>query len=114
MFAHTGLLTAFSTTRYSFQALTKLLSSSNIDCRVRVLMCVNISVPNAVTHTVAETIKFRGYDLAKDTFVLPNLYQSHTDPAIWEDPFAFKPDRWLDENSKLKNNPAFMPFSIGR
>ena len=77
-------------------------------------MCINISAPTAVVHTVAEPIKFRGYDLAKDTFVLPNLYQSHTDPAIWDDPFAFNPDRWLDENNKLKNNPAFMPFSVGR
>ena len=33
---------------------------------------------------------------------------------IWEDPFSFNPDRWLDENNKIKNNPAFIPFSVGR
>ena len=92
----------------------KLIPSYIINYHVRLLMCINISVPTAVTHTVAEPIKFRGYYLAKDTSILANLYQSHTDPAIWEDPFAFNPDRWLDENNKLKNNPAFMPFSVGR
>ena len=77
-------------------------------------MCVSISAPIALVYTVAEPIKFRGYDLAKDTHVFANLYQSHTDPAIWEEPLAFNPDRWFDENSKLKNNRAFMPFSVGR
>ncbi|KAK2172071.1 hypothetical protein NP493_995g00020 [Ridgeia piscesae] len=55
-----------------------------------------------------------GYDLPKNTLVYANLYQSHMDPEIWEDPVAFNPDRWLDENNVLKTNPAFMPFSVGR
>ncbi|KAK2183884.1 hypothetical protein NP493_293g04054 [Ridgeia piscesae] len=67
----------------------------------------------ALTHTVSKPVKFRGYDLPEGTLVIPNLYQSHMDPEIWEDPFAIKPDRWLDENNKLKTNPAFMPFSVG-
>ncbi|KAI0219324.1 hypothetical protein LSAT2_029096 [Lamellibrachia satsuma] len=62
--------------------------------------------PIAVGHVVNESIKFRGYDMLKGTVVLPNIYQSHMEPTIWKDPFAFNPDRWLDENNNLKNNPA--------
>ncbi|KAK2176565.1 hypothetical protein NP493_655g00003 [Ridgeia piscesae] len=70
--------------------------------------------PSAVPHVTSESITFRGYDLPKNTLVRANLYQSHMDPEIWEDPVAFNPDRWLDENNMLKTNPAFMPFSVGR
>ncbi|MRA75981.1 cytochrome P450, partial [Bacillus thuringiensis] len=38
-------------------------------------------VPTALGHVVGEPVKFRGYDLPKDTLVLPNLYQSHMDPG---------------------------------
>ncbi|KAI0241630.1 Cytochrome P450 2J2 [Lamellibrachia satsuma] len=69
--------------------------------------------PTALAHVVVESITFRGYDLPKGTLVLANLYQSHIDPTMWKDPLTFNPDRWLDENNKLKNNPAFMPFSVG-
>lgn len=72
-----------------------------------------ISGPTAVLHVIGESVKFRGYDLPKGTLVLPNIYQSHMDPAIWEDPSAFNPGRWLDEDNKLKTNPAFMPFCVG-
>jgi len=75
--------------------------------------CEHVSAPTAIAHVVTETVKFRGYDLPKGTLVLPNLYQSHVDPAFWEDPFEFKPDRWLDENNILKTNPAYMPFCVG-
>ena len=73
-----------------------------------------ISAPSAVPHVTSESITFRGYDLPKNTLVRANLYQSHMDPEIWEDPVAFNPDRWLDENNMLKTNPAFMPFSVGK
>ena len=74
---------------------------------------VHISAPVALPHEVSESITFRGYDLPKGTMILPNLYQSHVDPMIWEVPFSFNPGRWLDENNKIKNNPAFIPFSVG-
>ena len=73
-----------------------------------------ISAPTAVLHITSESITFRGYDLPKNTMVHANLYQSHMDPEMWEDPVAFNPDRWLDENNVLKTNLAFMPFSVGK
>ena len=73
-----------------------------------------VLVPNSMPHVVSEKITFRGYDLPKGTVVIPNLYQSHIDSAIWKDPFAFNPDRWLDAENKIKSNPAFIPFSVGR
>ena len=74
----------------------------------------NVSAPTALAHTVREPVTLRGYHLPKDTFVHVNIYQSHMDPKTWKDPFAFNPDRWLDETNTLKNNPAFMPFGVGK
>ena len=38
-------------------------------------------------------------------------YTCHRDPAIWPEPFEFKPERWLSETPEMKN--AFVPFSVG-
>ncbi|KAK2183890.1 hypothetical protein NP493_293g04077 [Ridgeia piscesae] len=69
----------------------------------------------AISHVTSEPVTLRGYHLPKDALVIPNLYETHMDPACWTDPFAFNPDRWLDENNKLKKTTpaAFMPFSVG-
>ena len=85
------------------------LATNTFDCqRVQ-----NVSAPIAVPHLTSESITFRGYDLPKGTIVFANLYESHIDSAMWKDPFAFYPDRWLDANKEMKSNPAFIPFSVG-
>ena len=93
-----------------------LYSSTYSSCRSKIKRWypIMISAPSSVPHVTSESITFRGYDLPKNTLVRANLYQSHMDPEIWEDPVAFNPDRWLDENNVLKTNPAFMPFSVGK
>ncbi|KAI0210929.1 Cytochrome P450 2J2 [Lamellibrachia satsuma] len=76
---------------------------------VQRLACV---APTGLSHTVRKPVTLRGYYLPKDTIVHANIYQSHMDQKVWKDPFAFNPDRWLDDANKLKSNPAFMPFCV--
>ncbi|KAJ3568678.1 hypothetical protein NPX13_g6336 [Xylaria arbuscula] len=54
-----------------------------------------------------------------------NVYTIHHNPDYFPDPFTYNPDRWIpskgeeatlhseDQNTGLKHNPAFMPFSLG-
>ena len=46
------------------------------------------------------------------TIVSANPVAAGLDPANFEDPFAFKPERWLHKTGK-DNLEASQPFSLG-
>uniref|UniRef100_A0A9L0S4N8 Cytochrome P450 family 2 subfamily U member 1 n=1 Tax=Equus caballus TaxID=9796 RepID=A0A9L0S4N8_HORSE len=56
----------------------------------------------------------QGYTIPKGTVVLPNLWSVHRDPAIWEEPDEFHPNRFLDDQGQLVKKEAFIPFGIGK
>ena len=63
---------------------------------------------------MADDINFAGYDLKKGLMVIPFLDSSHNDPQVWQDHNEFRPERWLDESGKLRSDPSYMPFGIGK
>lgn len=42
-----------------------------------------------------------------------NLYSVHFDKTIFEDPYAFRPERHLDTKGKLIKSAHLMPFGAG-
>ncbi|BFZ06896.1 hypothetical protein BsWGS_09935 [Bradybaena similaris] len=72
-------------------------------------------VPLSLTHMVSEEATLRGYTLPKGTWVIPNLDSVLHDKNIWgEDALRFRPERFIDDQGKLKNPEEFIPFSMGR
>lgn len=64
-------------------------------------------------HTAEDTLLAGKYPVYKGEFINLLLTKSHLDPAVFEDPLAFKPERMLDENfNKLPKN-AWKPFGNG-
>ncbi|KAJ7319208.1 hypothetical protein OS493_036371 [Desmophyllum pertusum] len=60
--------------------------------------------------TVDTTLQ--GYDIPKGTTVLVNLWSLHHDPAIWDEPDDFRPERFLDEDGEhLARIELFVAFS---
>lgn len=55
-----------------------------------------------------------GYDLVADSQVMVNIYGIHHHPAIWQEPEAFKPERFLPEVSLDRHKLAYMPFGAGQ
>ena len=53
-----------------------------------------------------------GYDIRKDTLVGISFYELHRNPAYWNDPEAFKPERFLGDNKK-QTAGAYYPFGAG-
>jgi cytochrome P450 len=56
-----------------------------------------------------------GYRIPKGTLVLPSAHLAGRDPAAWEDPLRFDPDRFVDppEDRKALADIAWVPFSRG-
>ncbi|KAI0880913.1 bifunctional P-450:NADPH-P450 reductase [Annulohypoxylon maeteangense] len=60
-----------------------------------------------------DTLLSGKYPVRKGEFVQCFLTESHLDPAVFEDPLVFKPERMLDENfNKLPKN-SWKPFGNG-
>ncbi|KAJ6622598.1 cytochrome P450 [Mycena sp. CBHHK59/15] len=48
-------------------------------------------------HAVTEDFTYKGYHIPKDTVVICNTYSMHLNATRYPDPFAFNPDRYLDD-----------------
>ena len=70
--------------------------------------------PLAIGHRATEDTKFFGYDIPKDTFVIPNLWAMHMDEKIWGDPENFRPERFILEDGTCDKKNFTLPFGIGR
>ncbi|KFM67322.1 Cytochrome P450 2J2, partial [Stegodyphus mimosarum] len=69
---------------------------------------------NLLRYTLAATT-VAGYDIPKDTIVMANIWASHHDPKVWDDPGSFKPERFLGQDGKSVIKPKhFLPFSVGK
>ncbi|XP_039094712.1 cytochrome P450 2U1 [Hyaena hyaena] len=75
---------------------------------------LTVVVPLAIPHMTSEKTVLQGYTIPKGTVVLPNLWSVHRDPAIWEKPDEFYPNRFLDDQGHLIKKETFIPFGIGK
>lgn len=72
-------------------------------------------VPLLVPHRATEDAIFMGYTIPKDTQILTNVWAIGRDPACWEDPLSFKPERFLSSNVDYKGHHfELIPFGAGR
>lgn len=67
--------------------------------------------PTGHIFTCAETQ--RAYALPAGTLVGLQPYTLHHNPAVFPDPFAFKPERWLDGAATSEMQRDSIPFGLG-
>ena len=75
-------------------------------------MRLSPSVP-LIRREITDEIKFDGYTIPVGATVQMNIYSVHHDEKHFPDPYAFKPERFLPENSVGRHPYAFVPFSAG-
>ena len=50
-----------------------------------------------------------GYEIKKGTVVVVAVHHIHMNPAVWENPNRFDPDRWDTEAVKKRHKVAYAP-----
>ncbi|KAI0140025.1 cytochrome P450 [Hypoxylon sp. NC0597] len=63
------------------------------------------------TDNRSQPLVIDGYAIPSGTLVGVNIYALHHNAKYFPSPFAFRPERWLEENSLAR--AAFTPFSVG-
>ncbi|KAM4641335.1 cytochrome P450 2C8-like [Discoglossus pictus] len=71
-------------------------------------------IPTGIPHATIQDVSFRGYLIPKGSDVYPLLTTVLQDPGQFSTPEEFWPERFLDEQGKLKKTSTFMPFSTGK
>lgn len=70
-------------------------------------------LPLGVAHRATEDTQLAGYAIPKDTMVVTSLYSYHSDPDVFPEPRAFRPERFLDADGKLLKKDLTLPFGAG-
>jgi len=68
-------------------------------------------LPNAAPRFVKQPIKIGDWQYPPGVCVVANAYLIHHDPAIYPDPYAFRPERFLDQPPATY---TWIPFGGGR
>ena len=73
-------------------------------------------VPLLVPHKLTETCELNGYEVLAGTQAYVNIWAIGHDPNVWDDPWQFRPERFLGNNNISLNGGSFelAPFGSGR
>jgi cytochrome P450 len=67
----------------------------------------------AISREAAQDTTIAGRPVAKGTLAFISVWAAHRNPARFEDPDAFRPERWLDGLAGRLPRGAYLPFAEG-
>ncbi|XP_059626371.1 trans-cinnamate 4-monooxygenase [Cornus florida] len=84
---------------------------------VKETLRLRMAIPLLVPHMNLQDAKLGGYDIPAESKILVNAWWLANNPAHWKNPEEFRPERFLQEESKVEangNDFRYLPFGVGR
>ncbi|XP_069678477.1 cytochrome P450 307a1-like [Periplaneta americana] len=78
-----------------------------------ILEAVRLIASPIVPHVANQDSSIAGFRVEKDTLIFLNNYELNMSPKLWNEPEAFKPERFL-VNGRIVKPEHFLPFGGGR
>ncbi|GMI97272.1 cytochrome P450, family 82, subfamily C, polypeptide 2 [Hibiscus trionum] len=75
------------------------------------------AAPLSVIHEAIEDCTINGYHVSEGTWLIINLQRIQRDPLVWENPNAFRPERFMSSHKDVDvrgHNFELIPFGSGR
>lgn len=97
------------------------ITSSDVDGLPYLEACIKETLrlhppaPLMLDHRAYETCHLMNYTVPKDALIAVNVWAIGRDPAAWEEPLRYWPERFLGSSLDFKGNDfEFLPFGAGR
>ncbi|KAG1748502.1 cytochrome P450 [Suillus paluster] len=71
-------------------------------------------VPNGVAHRTTQEVIWGNYCIPTGTTVFGDHWSISRDPDVFPDPHAFKPERWINDQGRYRDDLKFFGFGFGR
>lgn len=68
---------------------------------------------NRFERVANKDFEFEGVKIKKGQVVVVPVYPLHYDPETYPNPEEFDPERFNEENKKLRDSATFLPFGVG-
>ncbi|XP_057854654.2 cytochrome P450 750A1-like [Cryptomeria japonica] len=92
-----------------------LVGMEYLQCVVKEVFRLYPAGPLMLPHESTEDCTVAGYFLPRMTRLIVNVWAIGRDPAVWEDPSTFKPERFIGKNIEIKGRDfEMLPFGAGR
>lgn len=78
---------------------------------------LRMAIPLLVPHMNLHEAKLGGFDIPAESKILVNAWWLANNPESWKNPEEFRPERFLEEESKVEangNDFRYLPFGVGR
>ncbi|GLJ18947.1 hypothetical protein SUGI_0338880 [Cryptomeria japonica] len=92
-----------------------LVGMEYLKCVVKEVFRLYPPGPLMLPHEAREDCTVAGYFIPQKTRLIVNVWAIGRDPAVWDDPSTFKPERFIGKNIDIKGRDFEMiPFGAGR
>ncbi|KAG1746566.1 cytochrome P450 [Suillus paluster] len=65
-------------------------------------------------HKTTKEVIWENYCIPAGTMVFGNHWSISRDPEVYPEPYAFKPERWIDDHGRLRDDLKFFVYGFGR
>lgn len=95
-------------------AYDEIHSMEFLDCFVKEVLRLHSPSFQTARNAKKDVILPGGYLIPKGSIVIPCFPSIHKNPAHWENPLRFDPDRWKDDlAARMSRQGSYTPFAAG-